>query len=71
MSTTTGQVGVFWDYENCRPPSNASGYSVMGEIRKVPRITVPPLPSVLTWQIRLLNGTDLSRRAGDTQTSPN
>ncbi|KAK1235677.1 hypothetical protein PQX77_001086 [Marasmius sp. AFHP31] len=35
MSTTTGQVAVFWDYENCRPPSNASGYSVMGEIRKV------------------------------------
>ncbi|KAJ8078548.1 hypothetical protein PM082_012831 [Marasmius tenuissimus] len=30
-----GQVAVFWDYENCAPPSNASGYSVMGEIRKV------------------------------------
>ncbi|KAL0071590.1 hypothetical protein AAF712_001447 [Marasmius tenuissimus] len=35
MSTTTDQVAVFWDYENCRPPSNVSGYSVMGEIRKV------------------------------------
>ncbi|KAJ8078557.1 hypothetical protein PM082_012840 [Marasmius tenuissimus] len=35
MSTTTDQVAVFWDYENCRPPSNVSGYRVMGEIRKV------------------------------------
>ncbi|KAJ8078558.1 hypothetical protein PM082_012841 [Marasmius tenuissimus] len=35
MSTTTGQVAVFWDYENCRPPSNVSGYGVMNEIRKV------------------------------------
>ncbi|KAF9264882.1 hypothetical protein L218DRAFT_900041 [Marasmius fiardii PR-910] len=35
MSGDTGQVAVFWDYENCRPPSNASGYSIVNRIREV------------------------------------
>ncbi|TDL16995.1 hypothetical protein BD410DRAFT_585338, partial [Rickenella mellea] len=31
-TTRTGHVAVFWDYENCHPPSNASGYDIVDKI---------------------------------------
>ncbi|TDL13637.1 hypothetical protein BD410DRAFT_817284 [Rickenella mellea] len=34
---TNGHVAVFWDYENCRPPSSASGYDVVTKIRRAVR----------------------------------
>ncbi|KAG8969238.1 hypothetical protein FRC03_003763 [Tulasnella sp. 419] len=29
------RVGIFWDYENCAPPSGVPGYVVAEQIRKV------------------------------------
>ncbi|KAH8117424.1 limkain-b1-type NYN domain-containing protein, partial [Phellopilus nigrolimitatus] len=33
--SSPSQVAVFWDYENCRPPSNVSGFSVVDRIRRI------------------------------------
>ncbi|THH05132.1 hypothetical protein EW145_g5016 [Phellinidium pouzarii] len=29
------RVGIFWDYENCKPPPKMSGFSIVGKIRQV------------------------------------
>ncbi|KAG8893806.1 hypothetical protein FRB99_001698, partial [Tulasnella sp. 403] len=29
------KVGVFWDYENCEPPSGVPGYAVGDKIREI------------------------------------
>ncbi|KAE9389468.1 hypothetical protein BT96DRAFT_767496, partial [Gymnopus androsaceus JB14] len=31
----TGQVGIFWDYENCAAPSSLNGYELVQRIRDV------------------------------------
>ncbi|TFK42910.1 NYN domain-containing protein [Crucibulum laeve] len=31
----SGDVAIFWDYENCPIPSSASGYDVVNEIRRI------------------------------------
>ncbi|KAI5120219.1 hypothetical protein M0805_000034 [Coniferiporia weirii] len=39
-------VGIFWDFENCHPPSNMPGYSVVEKIRQA----VQPLGSVQVFK---------------------
>ncbi|KAJ8078549.1 hypothetical protein PM082_012832 [Marasmius tenuissimus] len=34
-TTPNGQVGIFWDYENCSVPSHVSGYSLVNSIFEV------------------------------------
>ncbi|KAE9392358.1 hypothetical protein BT96DRAFT_752969, partial [Gymnopus androsaceus JB14] len=31
----TGQVAIFWDYENCAAPSSLSGYELVRRIRNL------------------------------------
>ncbi|THH11376.1 hypothetical protein EW145_g714 [Phellinidium pouzarii] len=31
------RVGIFWDFENCHPPSNMTGFSVVGKLRQAVR----------------------------------
>lgn len=35
MSSTRDKVAVFWDFENCAPPSQVSGYDAVDAIRRV------------------------------------
>ncbi|KAH8118066.1 NYN domain-containing protein [Phellopilus nigrolimitatus] len=56
-SDTTKPVGIFWDYENCHPPSNMSGYEVARVIRQaVQSLQVGPISVFKAYMDVVLEG---------------